>query len=60
MSTSFPNLKSITFQQEGIFGSITPTTFEGLENIETIRVIDTNIEVVECDSFVELRNIKGI
>ena len=60
MTVHFTKLKSITFQQEGVFGAITPQTFEGLENIETIRFIDTNIDIVEDDSFVKLRYTKGI
>ena len=60
MTSHFENLKSVTFQQEGIYGAITPQTFEGLENIETIRFIDTNIDIVEDSSFVKIRNIKGI
>ena len=59
LSTNFPNIKSITLQYEGISGSVTQQTFKGLENIETIRIIDTYIESIEQRSFVNLDVVKG-
>ena len=52
-------MKSITLQYEGISGSVTQQTFKGLENIETIRIIDTYIESIEQRSFVNLDVVKG-
>ena len=34
MNLTFPNLKSTALDREGIYGSITPKTFDGIENIE--------------------------
>ena len=60
LSTNFPNLKSVTFQYEGIVGSATNKTFTGLENIETIRFVDTYIDGVEIGSFKTMNKLKGI
>lgn len=59
MKANFSNLKSIAFINEGIYGSVTPKTFEGIENIETIHIKDTNIESIDADSFQKLENIQG-
>ena len=59
MNLTFPNLKSIALDGEGIYGSITPKTFDSIENIETIHIIDTYIESIEVDSFRKLENIQG-
>jgi len=60
LSINFPNLKSITFQNEGIVGSAINQTFKGLENIETIRFVDTYMENVEIGSFKSLKKLTGI
>ena len=60
LSINFPNLKSITFQNEGIVGSVINQTFKGLENIETIRFVDTYMENVEIGSFKSLKKLTGI
>ena len=60
MNDIFPKLKSVTFKNEGVYGSITPKTFEGLQNIETIRFKGTNIQAIEIGSFQNLMNVKGI
>ena len=57
---NFPNLKSVTFQYEGIVGSVTNQTFKGLENIETIRFVDTYINSVEIGSFDTMKKLTGI
>ena len=59
MTAHFPNLKSIALLDEGFYGSITSKTFEGIENITTLHIIDTNIESIEEDSFRKLKNIHG-
>ena len=59
MSANFPNLKSIALIDEGIYGSITSKTFDGIDNIETIHIKNTNIESIEEASFRKLRNIQG-
>ena len=59
MKANFSNLKSIAFINEGIYGPVTPKTFEGIENIETVHIKDTNIESIEDDSFRKLENIQG-
>ena len=60
MNDTFPKLKSVTFKDGGVYGSITPKTFEGLDNIETIRFIETNIQAIDIGSFQNLENVKGI
>ena len=59
-STHFRNLKSITFEHEGVYGSVTTNTFEGVEKIEMLRFIDTSVTSVEKGSFDNLKNIKGM
>ena len=59
LTAHFPNLKSIALLDEGFYGSITSKTFEGIENITTLHIIDTNIESIEEDSFRKLKNIHG-
>ena len=60
MSKHFPKLRSVTFRDGGVYGSITPKSFEGLQNIETIRFIKTNIKAIDIGSFQTLKNLKGI
>ena len=60
MSITFPKLKSITFQEEGFYGTINQKTFLGLENIETLRIIDTNIHAIEEGSFQILPKMTGM
>ena len=59
MSFYFPNLKGITFLQEGFYGSITRKTFEGLENLERVTFKHTNVHSIEDGAFENLKNIKG-
>ena len=59
MTAYFPNLKSIALIDEGIYGSITSKTFDGIDNIETLHIHNTNIESIEEASFRKLRNIQG-
>ena len=59
MSFYFPNLKGITFLQEGFYGSITTNTFEGLENLERVTFKHTNVRSIEDRAFENLKNIKG-
>ena len=59
MEKHFTNLISITFWRDGFYGSITPKTFTGLENIEVIHISHTYIENIENGSFDNLKNIKG-
>ena len=55
----FPNLKHITFQNEGFGGSVTSKTFEGIRNLETIRFVDTYVTTIEDGSFDNLKDIQG-
>ena len=59
ISIHFPNLKHITFQNEGFDGSVTAKTFEGIRNLETIRFVDTYVTTIEDGSFDNLNDIQG-
>ena len=59
MDKHFTNLISITFWRDGFYGSITPETYIGLENVEVIRIDTTFIENIENGSFDNLKKIKG-
>ena len=51
---------SLPFQQEGFYGTLTQKTFLGLENVETLRIIDTNITAIEEGSFQKLSKMTGM